>query len=213
MPKKPVPAKRRPPASSARKPSSGDVVVDVDIASDRGGLSDKQWVFVESYLTCWNATRAAVSAGYSAHTAHVQGFRLLRNATIARAIEQRIAEHHMTADEVLSRLAEHARGSMSDFIDPTSVSIDLAKAQRANKLNLIKKVKYTIFTKDDAQTETVEFELYDAQSALVHLGKHLSLFTDKSINLNLTPADLAAMSDEQLEALRDGKPLPARTGV
>jgi hypothetical protein len=68
---------------------------------------------------------------------------------------------------------------MEDFVDPSSTTLDLVKAHRTGKLHLIKKIKVTTITKDDSQVETVEFELHDSQSALVHLGKYHKLFTDK----------------------------------
>lgn len=190
-------------------PARSEVVGDKQLAP----LTDKQWVFVENYLTCWNATQAAITAGYSRKSARQIGAQNLSKLNVAHAIKERMAEHHLTADEVLARLAEHARGSMENFLDPDSLSIDLRKAQQADKLKLIKKVKYTVtHGKDDFMSETVEFELYDAQAALVHIGKHLNLFTDKSINLNLTPEDLAKMNDDELAALAAGKALPPKAG-
>jgi phage terminase small subunit len=148
------------------------------------GLSNKQQVFVNEYLRCWNATEAARVAGYS-HP-NQQGPRLLVNVGIAEEIRQRIAEKAMGADEVLLRLAEHARGDMGDFLDITSMGfvIDLSKAKELGITHLIKKVKMrtqTSISKEGIETEThdTEIELYDAQAALVHLGRHHVLFTDK----------------------------------
>jgi phage terminase small subunit len=36
-------------------------------------LTDKQQAFIEAYLTCWNATQAAIDAKYSKKTARVIG--------------------------------------------------------------------------------------------------------------------------------------------
>ena len=85
------------------------------------------------------------------------------------------------------RLAEHARGDMGDFLDITSMGfvVDLDKAKEKGLTHLIKKVKMrtqTTVAKDGIETEThdTEIELYDAQAALVQLGRHHALFTDKS---------------------------------
>ena len=50
-------------------------------------LTPKQARFVEEYLIDLNATQAAIRAGYSTHTADVQGSRLLSNVKVAAAIQ------------------------------------------------------------------------------------------------------------------------------
>lgn len=72
-------------------------------------LTKKQRLFIENYLTCFNATKAARDAGYSEKTAHSQGHRLLRHAEVAEAIRQRLENAHMTAEEALALAAEKAR--------------------------------------------------------------------------------------------------------
>src|SRR5262245_1998959 len=142
-------------------------------------LSDKQRAFIEHYLTCWNASEAARRAGYSAKTAASIGHENLTKPEIAHAIDARLAELKMSADEVLTRLADHARCSLEDFLSPGG-NLDLAKARDGGKLHLIKKHRETRrYFKGELSEETVEIELHDAQAALVHLGKHHKLFTDK----------------------------------
>lgn len=142
-------------------------------------LSDKQQVFVEEYLATWNATEAARRAGY-AHP-NQQGPRLLVNVGIEEEIKQRIADKVMTADEVLVRLAEQARNEHGNYITETGL-VDLPKLIQDGKGHLIKGVKETQYGKN--------IEFYDAQAALVHIGKHHKLFTDSvehsgSVDLNV----------------------------
>jgi len=137
-------------------------------------LTDKRQVFVEEYLRTWNASEAARIAGY-AHPGS-DGHRLLKISEIADEIQQRVSERAMSADEVLIRLAAQARADMSDFVrfvpGIKTPLLDLEKAYQAGKFGLVKKLKYT-------DIGGVEFELYDAQAALVQLGKVHKLFTDK----------------------------------
>ncbi len=139
-------------------------------------LTPKQQAFVNEYLTCWNASEAARRAGYSVNTASEQGSRLLGNANIGEEIKRRVADMTMSANEVLVRLTEQARGSMDDFVtfyDGVRLPIlDLAKAHADGKMGLVKKLKYT-------DQGGMEFELYDAQSALTLIGKAHKLFVDK----------------------------------
>lgn len=136
-------------------------------------LNYKQAAFVAEYLIDFNATQAAIRAGYSERTAGAQGHRLLKNVEIAAAIHQHLEERTIPAAEVLARLSDQARGSAADYLsidDYGYVRLDLEKMKREGKLHLVHAYKAT--------KQGTEVKLYDAQSALVHLGKHYGLFTD-----------------------------------
>lgn len=151
-------------------------------------LTDKQRVFVEEYLRCWNAAEAARLAGYSERSAKEIGAENLTKPNIVEMVQQRMAEKVMSADEVLVRLAEHARGSIRPFVQQVgeSIRVDITEDEEGEKpLHLIKKIKIKHrmgSTKDGGEFEEFEneIELHDAQAALVHLGRHHKLFTDKS---------------------------------
>jgi phage terminase small subunit len=139
-------------------------------------LTDKQQRFIDEYLSNgFNATQAAISAGYSEKTARSIGCENLTKPNIRAAVDARLAESAMSANEVLARLADHARGSMADFLDDNRETLDLAKADRLSRLHLIKKFTHT----KGEKTENLSIELYDAQAALVQLGRYHKLFTDK----------------------------------
>ena len=144
-------------------------------------LSPKQQAFVEEYLVTWNATEAARRAGYSEKTAKSIGHENLTKPDIADEIRRRVADKAMTADEVLVRLAEQARNEHGRYIRPDG-SVDLESMLHDGKGHLIKGFK-------ESKRGQVIVEFYDAQSALVHIGKHHKLFTEQvqhSGNLNTT---------------------------
>lgn len=150
------------------------------------GLTAKEQAFIEHYLSCWNGAEAARDAGYSEKTAKEQASRMLTKVNVQAAIAARLAELKMSADEVLTRLTSHARGSLAPFlrrdVDGDLYGFDLSETQ---PLHLIKKASITRRrqkdeSKDEIVTvETVTIELYDAQAALALLGKHHRLFTDQ----------------------------------
>jgi phage terminase small subunit len=161
---------------------------------NRLALSNKQQAFINEYLVDRNATRAAIRAGYSEKGARVQGHRLLTDANVSAEIKARVDEKAMTANEVLERLADMARGDISDLmaLTPSGFTFELmVKDKDGNlipnpKTKLIKKIKQKVTTilgkkEDDEDREIIEteIELYDAQAALVQLGKHHKLFTDQ----------------------------------
>lgn len=68
-------------------------------------LTPMMQLFVLEYIIDFNATRAAIRAGYSARTAHSQGPRLLENVDVVNAVDEAIAARtkrmHITQDHVL----------------------------------------------------------------------------------------------------------------
>lgn len=82
-------------------------------------LSNKQLAFVNEYLKDFNATQAAIRAGYSEKTARSIGQQLLTKLDIAAEIRARVSELAMSADEVLLRLGELGRGTPGLFFKPS----------------------------------------------------------------------------------------------
>lgn len=78
-------------------------------------ISIKQKVFISEYVRDFNATQAAIRAGYSADTAYSQGQRLLKHVEIAEAIQARVDEIAMSAAEITIKLTEQARGDLGVF--------------------------------------------------------------------------------------------------
>lgn len=118
-------------------------------------MNRKQQVFVNEYLQCWNATEAARRAGYK-HP-NKQGPALLVNLGIAAEIRARIEEKSMSADEVITRLADQARGDVGNFIvvDGDDWTLDLAAIKECG--HLVKKIKQG--------PHGPEIELHDAQAS------------------------------------------------
>lgn len=139
-------------------------------------LTPKQFLWCEHYLQTWNATRSAKLAGYRGNynTLGVVGHENLKKPKIKAYLEKRLSEITLKADEVLTRLSQQATASIADFIKPVGnlFMIDIDKI--VERGHLVKKIKQNPKT-------GIEIELYDAQSALVHLGKHYALFTEKVI--------------------------------
>lgn len=134
-------------------------------------LSGKQKAFVNHYLTDFNATRAAERAGYKGNdnTLAVTGYDLLRNPKIEEVISKRLSAQAMGPDEVLMRLGEQARNEHGKYISASGI-VNLPQLIADGKGHLIKGIKETQYGKN------VEF--YDAQAALVHIGKHHGLFIE-----------------------------------
>lgn len=141
------------------------------MAEKKVKLTDKQQAFINAYLICWNAAKAARIAGYSEKTAAQSGVENLSKPYLRKIIDTRIEEMAMTANEALMRLSEMARADVGDFV---GMSADEIKEHP--KSFLLKKVKRTVrYDKLSRPIETVELELHDSQSALVNVLKELHL--------------------------------------
>lgn len=141
------------------------------------GFTALQRAFMDFYILEKNGTKAARLAGYKGNdvTLAAVAYENLRKPHIKAEINSRFAQVAMSADEVLARLGDIARIDMAEFVTIKHgiPFLDLEKAEQASKLRLLKKFKTT--------KQGVEIELYDAQSALETLGKHLGLFNTVKI--------------------------------
>ena len=75
-------------------------------------LNPRQQRFVQEYLVDFNATQAAIRAGYSRKTARIQASQMLRNDKVQKLVAQHEAQacerNDITIDLVLSALSEIA---------------------------------------------------------------------------------------------------------
>jgi len=78
-------------------------------------LTDKQKIFCKEYIKDFNATRAAIAAGYSKKTARNQGCENLSKPNIEKKINEMKAKRaertQITADNVVKELAKIGFGS------------------------------------------------------------------------------------------------------
>lgn len=100
-------------------------------------LNDMQQKFVDEYMKDFNATRAAIRAGYSEKTAHVQGPRLLGNVRVRQEIDRLKAEmrdsiqehfvlHALTAQKVMLKILNNPSSSDRDRIAAAKDFLDRA---------------------------------------------------------------------------------------
>jgi len=140
-------------------------------------LTNKRRIFIEEYLECWNGAEAARRAGYK-YPKRAASF-LLTIPDLQEVIAKRIKEKAMGADEVLARLADQARASITNVIEPTGKRTFLIDTEKVAEFGqLIKKIKHTKYG--------VEIELYSSQQALELIGKHHGLFKER---LDVTSGD------------------------
>lgn len=150
-------------------------------------LRGKQQAFVDNYFLCdFNATEAAKKSGYSGSRQVLAaiGSENLSKPHIQAAIQARMREKTMQADEVLYRLSKMAAGTMADFLEFSNdygghgngVAIDLYTARGRGMLGLIRDIEMQerVVRVDDAEQtleRTIKLKLHDAKDALKTLAR------------------------------------------
>lgn len=139
-------------------------------------MTPKQQAFVREYLIDLNATQAAIRAGYSEKTAMEQGYQLLQNTSVAAAIkagQETLAEQAQVTKEQI--VAEFCR---MGFYDPASIAGQPMKGPE-DIPKLPEDVRRAIVGWGWDKAGNFTLKLADKNAALVNLGRHLGMFTDK----------------------------------
>lgn len=164
-------------------------------------LTPKQRAFVREYLLDLNATQAAIRAGYSENTAAAIGAENLTKPNIASAIEAamnlRAKRTDITADRVLRELAKIGFSDIRKVVswhsalineedNPDGGDVAVIKTIVTNNVQLVASTEIDDDTasciSEISQNATggLKVKLHDKRAALVDIGRHLGMFTDKT---------------------------------
>ena len=122
-------------------------------------LTDKQIVFVDEYLKCFNVTEAAKKAGYNSNVANLKKSKTIQKE-IAKRMEEIRNENIASQQEVLEILTSFARGEKQDYSNE--------KVKKVNDVVEKQEIEGNKTPSEDSRLRAVEM-----------LGKAYALFTDK----------------------------------
>lgn len=147
----------------------------------RATLTPKQQAFVAEYLVSLNASEAALRAGYSPKTAPFIGAENLKKpqiaAKIAESMTARAERVEVTADDVLAELLTLMRSDVRHFTVDDRGNLQLAPGAPDKAWRAVSSVKHKIRTDGDGQTtREIEFRLWDKNSAIEKVAKHIRFF-------------------------------------
>lgn len=176
-------------------------------------LNAKQQRFVEEYVIDFNATQAAIRAGYSEDSAGDIGYENLRKPEIVKAVEQKQTELRdkaaLSAGQVIDELRSLAFWNVQTFVDEQNgirKLADLSLGKTRPVLGI--KVKES-FLPDGTREVTTELKFHDKRGALVDLGKHLGIFKEdneqRKPQVDLGNLDFTMFSPEQILAFLQQK--------
>lgn len=170
-------------------------------------LSEQHKKFAKEYLkdSCFNATQAAIAAGYSENGAGVQGHRLLKNANVAAYIaqmaEQRARRLEISGERVLRELAKLSFSDMSDYVDWGPDGVTLKPGVELDDIQTAAIAEITETTTQHGGSQKIK--LHDKKGSLELLGRHLELFKEQ-VEHGITN-DLKALLD-RLDGADTGLP-------
>lgn len=85
------------------------------------GLTPRQQCFADEYMIDFNATQAAIRAGYSRRSAQEQAYQLLQKTSVKTYIERRKAEmtekFELTQELVLRHLIAIATTNVNELVE------------------------------------------------------------------------------------------------
>jgi len=144
-------------------------------------LTVKQRRFKDEYLIDYNASRAALAAGYSKKTAMFIGAENLKKPKIKYEIElemaKRAAKSEVTAERIINELALIAFSDITAFVLMGKKGITLQEFKKLPKD--VKRCISTIQQNGTGVKAIIKFKLYDKVRALELLGKTRAMFVDK----------------------------------
>lgn len=149
-------------------------------------LTDRQKAFVVEYLVDFNATQAAIRAGYSAKSATQMGSTLRARGAVAQAIQEAQAQREnrtrITADRVVAELAHIAFGDVRSVADwgPDGLVLRESSALSEAEAATVAEV-YESVTRDGG---TKKVKQHDKLKALDLLGRHLGMWEKREIPID-----------------------------
>lgn len=176
----PLKGRTKDSSSSALPAATGDALpleIPEDLETPHyDALSTQRQRFVDEYLACFNAVRAAKAANYSEASAHSTGSILLRDVRIREAIEERrkILEKTtwVSVERVVQELALIAFHDPAEFFDGKGKLRDLTDAEMRCVAGIARRPsKYG---------EIVEVKMYSKLDALDKLCRILGAYKDKT---------------------------------
>lgn len=154
------------------------------------GLNDKQKAFCREYIVDWNASQAAIRAGYSEKTCRSQSSALLTKQNIKKQIK-------ILTDEALGTQKEHLQYQVLNglksiaFTNITDVvNVVSGRATVENTGDLEESAKYAIEEISETITKqgaSLKIKMHSKLKALELLGKYGGMFDDTmQVSGNLT---------------------------
>ena len=189
--------------ANVRKEKKKAVAEEVMQVIDNPDLTDKQRLFCVLYVKCFNATKAAIKAGYSSNTAMEQGYQLLHNPSVREEI-MRLKQHRLNRElldehDIFQKYMDIAYSDITDYVEFGREEIQAMGAfgpiqvedpETGGKVPLMKIVNSVRFRESDMVDGTIitevkqgkdgaSIKLADRMKALEWIANHMDMATEE----------------------------------
>ena len=165
------------------------------------GFNLRRERFVQEYIKDGNGAGAARRAGYSPRGADVTAVRLLGNASVQARMAEVLKNAGLDSETIVYLLAQQALSLHTQYIevDPETgePSLDFEGLRAAGLTHLVKGFSIGANGKPS-------WEFYDAQAALIILGKSTGVLMERSVEQEDAREQFAEFAKELMAAKRSG---------
>lgn len=216
--------------ANVRKEKKKIVSADVKRVIENPDLTDKQRLFCLHYVRCFNATKAAIKAGYSRETAMEQGYQLLQKTSVREEIN-RLKQNRMNRElldehDIFQKYMDIAFADITDYVEfgqeqvPVMAiygPVEVKDPETGDKKPLMKTVN-TVRFRDHSEVDGTlisevkqgrdgaSIKLADRMKALQWLSDHMDLATEEQrarIAQVKAQTDKITGNNEEIEDLSD----------
>jgi phage terminase small subunit len=148
-------------------------------------LNEQHKLFVFHYLKSFNATKAALAAGYSANSVRAQASDLLTRPNIAAAVTEQMDRLGITQERISNAIAEIAFGADIADLEEVFQGGKLSELRRSgvptHMIRKMRAIRRKVKDGDDwADVDDVTVESYSRLEALEKLAKIKAMFVDRT---------------------------------
>ena len=224
----PAPQEASAPAAAVIPPEPEKPAPD-DKSVLSSGLTAKQEMFVREYITDFNATRAAIAAGYSKKTAKSIGHENLTKPDIQSFMKSlltpKLDKLEVTAERILKEYENMAFANLADYLlrdeDGNVKTFDGLPAPQFDGVTRdqmaglagIEVIIMPSFDEDEPNPVKIKMKLADKKAALDVLAKRHGVMKEVepatvNVNMNMNPDDLARRVAFMLQKASKNKAAP-----
>lgn len=216
--------------ANVRKDKKKIVSADVKRVMENTDLTDKQRLFCLHYVRCFNATKAAIKAGYSRETAMEQGYQLLQKTSVREEInrlkQNRMNRELLNEHDIFQKYMDIAFADITDYVEFGQEQVqvmamygpvEVKDPETGEKRPLMKTVN-TVRFRDNSEVDGTlisevkqgrdgaSIKLADRMKALQWLADHMDLATEEQrarIAQIKAQTDKITGNNEEIEDLSD----------
>ena len=166
---------------------------DVESILENNKLTEKQRLFCVYYIKCFNATKAAMKAGYSKNSAGEQGYQLLQKPSIKSEIQRlkqnKLNRAMLSEDDIFQKYIDIAFADITDYLEFSSQEVqgeygsytkNVVKLKNSNELD------GSLISEISEGKDGIKIKLQDKMKALQCLSDRMDLLsTSVKAKLNI----------------------------